>query len=155
MSTLIGAAAIEGQNLVVLDNEIFDGIKKKLLMSKDAKNVIDSLDVELQVLRDKVDLYPTRLKMDRYEAIVSGRHNINKDLSCSYNVSLVECPLPIRLGVTISGPINGISESPLKHIKVGKAKYDKLYKPSKRGNTEEKVLQMKEDILNTLRGNVR
>lgn len=155
MSTLIGAAAIEGQNLVVLDNEIFDGIKKKLLMSKDAQNVIDSLDVELQVLRDKVDLYPTRLKMDRYEAIVSGRHNINKDLSCSYNVSLVECPLPIRLGVTISGPINGISESPLKHIKVGKAKYDKLYKPSKRGSTEEKVLQMKEDILNTLRGNVR
>lgn len=155
MSTLIGAAAIEGQNLVVLDNEVFNSIKKKLLMSKDAKNVVDSLDVELQVLRDKVDLYPTRLKMDRYEAIVSGRHNINKDLSCSYNVSLIDCPLPIRLGVTVSGPINGIAESPLKHIKVGKAKYDKLYKPSKRGNTEEKVLQMKQDILETLRGNVR
>ncbi|MGX8689770.1 MAG: hypothetical protein ACSW76_03900 [Bacteroidaceae bacterium] len=155
MSTLIGAAAIEGKDLVVLDNDIFNGIKKKLLMSKDARNVIDSLDVELQVLRDKVDLYPTRIKMDRYEAIVSGRHNINKDLSCSYNVSLVESPLPIRLGVTVSGPINGIASAPLKHIKVGKAKYDKLYKPSKRGNTEEKVLQMKEDILNTLRGNVR
>ena len=155
MSTLIGAAAIEGKDLVVLDNDIFNGIKKKLLMSKDARNVIDSLDVELQVLRDKVDLYPTRIKMDRYEAIVSGRHNINKDLSCSYNVSLVESPLPIRLGVTVSGPINGIASAPLKHIKVGKAKYDKLYKPSKRGNTEEKVLQMKDDILNTLRGNVR
>lgn len=155
MSTLIGAAAIEGKDLVVLDNEIFNSIKKKLLMSKDARNVVDSLDVELQVLRDKVDLYPTRIKMDRYEAIVSGRHNINKDLSCSYNVSLIECPLPIRLGVTVSGPINGITESPLKHIKVGRPKYDKLYKPSKRGNTEEKVLQMKEDILNTLRGNVR
>ena len=155
MSTLIGDAAIEGADLVIMDNDVFDGIKKKLLMSKDAKNVIDSLDVELQVLRDKVDLYPTRLKMDRYEAIVSGRHNINKDLSCSYNVSLVECPLPIRLGVTVSGPINGIAESPLKHIKVGRAQYDKLYKPSKRGNTEEKVLQMKQDILNTLRNNVR
>ena len=155
MSTLIGDAAIEGANLVVLDNDVFESIRKKLLMSKDAKNVIDSLDVELQVLRDKVDLYPTRLKMDRYEAIVSGRHNINKDLSCSYNVSLIDSPLPLRLGVTLSGPINGISEHPLKHIKVGKAKYDKLYKPSKRGNTEEKVLKMKEDILNTLRGNVR
>ena len=155
MPTLIGAAAIEGANLVILDNDVFDGIKKKLLMSKDAKNVIDSLDVELQVISNKVDLYPTRLKMDRYEAIVSGRHNINKDLSCSYNVSLVDCPLPIRLGVTVSGPINGISESPLKHIKVGRAQYDKLYKPSKRGNTEERVLMMKQDILNTLRNNVR
>ena len=155
MSTLIGDAAIEGANLVILDNDVFESIKKKLLMSKDAKNVIDSLDVELQVLRDKVDLYPTRLKMDRYEAIVSGRHNINKDLSCSYNVSLIDSPLPIRLGVTVSGPINGITEHPLKHIKVGRPQYDKLYKPSKRGNTEEKVLQMKQDILNTMRSNVR
>lgn len=155
MSTLIGAAAIEGKDLVVLDNEVFNSIKKKLLMSKDARNVVDSLDVELQVLRDKVDLYPTRIKMDRYEAIVSGRHNINKDLSCSYNVSLIDCPLPIRLGVTISGPINGITQSPLKHIDVGRPKYDKLYKPSKQGAAEEKVLQMKQDILNTLRDNVR
>lgn len=155
MSTLIGDAAIEGQNLVIMDNEVFESIKKKLLMSKDAKNVIDSLDVELQVLRDKVDLYPTRIKMDRYEAIVSGRHNINKDLSCSYNVSLIDCPLPIRLGVTVSGPINGITESPLKHIKVGRPMYDKLYKPSKRGNTEEKILQMKQEILEVMRSNVR
>lgn len=155
MSTLIGAAAIEGKDLVVLDNEVFNSIKKKLLMSKDARNVVDSLDVELQVLRDKVDLYPTRIKMDRYEAIVSGRHNINKDLSCSYNVSLIDCPLPIRLGVTVSGPINGITQTPLKHIKVGRPKYDKLYKPSRQGAAEEKVLQMKQDILNTLRGNVR
>lgn len=155
MPTLIGAAAIEGKDLVVLDNDVFNSIKKKLLMSKDARNVIDSLDVEMQVLSNKVDLYPTRLKMDRYEAIVSGRHNINKDLDCSYNVSLVECPLPIRLGVTVSGPINGIADSPLKHIKLGRAKYDKLYKPARRGNTDERVLKMKQDILETLRGNVR
>ena len=147
MPTLIGAAAIEGKDLVVLDNDVFNSIKKKLLMSKDARNVIDSLDVEMQVLSNKVDLYPTRLKMDRYEAIVSGRHNINKDLDCSYNVSLVECPLPIRLGVTVSGPINGIADSPLKHIKLGRAKYDKLYKPARRGNTDERVLKMKQDIL--------
>ena len=155
MSTLIGAAAIEGKDLVVLDNEVFNGIKKKLLMSKDAKPMIDSLDVELQVLRDKVDLYPTRISMDRYEAIISGRHNINKALSCSYNISLVKSPLPIRLGVTVSGPMEGITQFPLRHIKVGRAKYDKLYKPGKQGAAEEKVLNMKQDILNTLRGNVR
>lgn len=155
MSTLIGAAAIEGQNLVVLDNELFDGIKKKLLMSKDARNVIDSLDVELQVLRDKVDLYPTRLRMDRYEAILGGRHNINQSLDCNYHISLTDSPLPVRLGVTISGPIEGISSSPLKHIKLEKPRYSKLYKTEKRGTTEERVLSMKQDILETLRSNVR
>ena len=155
MSTLIGAAAIEGQDLVVLDNEVFDGIKKKLLMSKNARNVIDSLDVEIQVLRNKVDLYPFLIHMDRYQAVIGGRHNINKALDCGYHISLTDSPLPIRLGVDIGGPINDITKSPLKHIKLVLPKYNKLFKPEKRGNTEEKVLEMKQDILNTLRGNVR
>ena len=155
MSTLIGAAAIEGKDLVVLDNEVFDGIKKKLLMSKNARNVIDSLDVEIQVLRNKVDLYPFLIHMDRYQAVIGGRHNINKALDCGYHISLTDSPLPIRLGVDIGGPINDITKSPLKHIKLVLPKYNKLFKPEKRGNTEEKVLEMKQDILNTLRGNVR
>ena len=155
MSTLIGAAAIEGKNLKVLDNEVFDGIKRKLLMSKDASNVIDSLDVEVQVLRNKVDVYPFRIKMDRYQAVLGGRHNINKDLDCGYHISITDTPLPIRLGVDITGPITGIAESPLKHIRLVKPKYKKLYKPEKRGDTEEKVMKMKQDILETLRTNVR
>lgn len=155
MSTLIGAAAIEGKNLKVIDNEVFDGIKRKLLMSKDATGIIDSLDVEVQVLRNKVDVYPFRIRMDKYEAVIGGRHNINKDLDCGYHISLTDSPLPVRLGVDISGPITGIAESPLKHIRLVTPKYKKLYKPEKRGDTEEKVLQMKQDILETLRGNVR
>jgi hypothetical protein len=155
MYSLMGAAAIEGKDLVVLDNEVFNSIKKKLLMGKDARNVIDSLDVELQVLDGKVDLYPTRIAMGNYEAIISGRHNIDKSLSCSYNVSLVKCPLPIRLGVTISGPLDDIAKFPIRHIDLGLAKYDKLYKPGKQGKAEETILRMKNDILNTLRSNVR
>ena len=155
MSTLIGAAAIEGKDLVVVDSEVFEGIKRKLLMSKKATNVIDSLDVEVQVLRNKVDVYPFRIKMDRYQAVIGGRHNINKDLDCGYHISLTDSPLPLRLGVDITGPITGIAESPLKHIRLVKPKYKKLYKPEKRGDTEEKVLKMKQDILETLRSNVR
>ena len=155
MSTLIGAAAIEGANLKVIDNEVFDGIKRKLLMSKDATGIIDSLDVEVQVLRNKVDVYPFRIRMDKYQAVIGGRHNINKDLDCGYHISLTDSPLPVRLGVDITGPLNGIAENPLKHINLVKPKYKKLYKPEKRGDTEEKVLKMKQDILETLRSNVR
>ena len=155
MYSLIGNAVIEGANLVVLDNEIFDGIKRKLLMSKDAKPVIDSLDIELQVLDGKVDLYPARIKMDRYEAIISGRHNIDAGLSCSYNISLTKCPLPIRLGVTISGPLNDIAQFPIRHIKVGRAQYGKLYRPEKSGKVEDDILRRKNAILNASRSNVR
>ena len=154
MFTLISNAVIEGANLQVLDSEMFDEIKRKLLMSKDAKPVIDSLDLELQVLDGKVDIYPTRIKMDRYEAILSGRHNIDAGLSCNYNISLVKCPLPIRLGVTISGPLNDIAEFPVRHIKVGRAKYDKMYTPSK-GKAEEAILRRKNAIMEAARSNVR
>ena len=134
--------------------EMFDEIKRKLLMSKDAKPVIDSLDVEIQVLDGKVDVYPTRIKMDRYEAILSGRHNIDAGLNCSYNISLVKCPLPIRLGVTISGPLEDIANFPVRHIKVGRAKYDKLYSPEK-GKAEEAIMRRKNAILEAGRANVR
>ena len=154
MFTLMSNAVIEGANLQVLDCEMFDEIKRKLLMSKDAKPVIDSLDVEIQVLDGKVDVYPTRIKMDRYEAILSGRHNIDAGLSCSYNISLVKCPLPIRLGVTISGPLEEIAEFPVRHIKVGRAQYDKLYSPEK-GKAEEAIMRRKNAIMEAGRANVR
>ena len=154
MFTLMSNAVIEGANLQVLDCEMFDEIKRKLLMSKDAKPVIDSLDVEIQVLDGKVDVYPTRIKMDRYEAILSGRHNIDAGLNCSYNISLVKCPLPIRLGVTISGPLEDIANFPVRHIKVGRAKYDKLYKPEK-GKAEEAIMRRKNAIMEAGRANVR
>ena len=155
MPTLIGAAAIEGKDLVIMDSEVFDGIKRKLLMSKNAENKIDSMSVEMQVLRNKVDLYPFLIHMDKYQAVVAGRHNINKDLDCNYHVSLTDCPLPIRLGVNVGGSINDIAEKPLKHIKVGKCQYKKMFKPEKRGLAEERTLQMKKVISDTLKENVR
>lgn len=155
MPTLIGAAAIEGKDLVIMDSEVFDGIKRKLLMSKNAENKIDSMSVEMQVLRNKVDLYPFLIHMDKYQAVVAGRHNINKDLDCNYHVSLTDCPLPIRLGVNVGGSLNDIAEKPLKHIKVGKCQYKKMFKPEKRGLAEERTLQMKKVISDTLKENVR
>lgn len=152
--TTIGAMAIEGKDLVVMDNDVFKTIKKRLLMSKKAENKIDSLNVEMQLLRNRVDLYPFLLKMDRYQAVLGGRHNINKDLDCRYHVSLTKSPLPFRLGVTVKGSINDIVDRPLKHIKLSKCEYKRLYVPERRNLTDERVLMMKQDILNTLKSSV-
>lgn len=155
MPTLIGAAAIEGKDLVVMDSEVFDGIKRKLLMSKKAENKIDSLSVELQVLRNKVDLYPFLIHMDRYTAAVAGRHNINKALDCSYHISIIETPLPIRLGVNIAGPLSDIALKPLRHIKLTKCKYDKTFVPERTNATDQRILEMKRVISETLKSNVK
>lgn len=155
MSTLLGAAAIDGKNLVLLDNEVFDGIKRKLLMSKNAQNVIDSIDVQMQVIRNRVTLYPFRVHMDRYTAIIDGRHFINKDLDCKYTVSLIDSPLPISLGVSISGSINDIAESPIRHIRLVRPQYNKLYIPDKQSRTDEIIMELKNNIQDVLRSNVR
>jgi len=155
LSTLMGAAAIEGRDLVVMDNDVFNGVRRKLLMSRKAQNRIDSLDVELSVLSNKVTLYPFRVSMDRYSAVIGGRHNINRDMDCRYHISLVETPLPIRLGVTISGPVQEIAASPLKHISLQRPEYDTMYRPEKRSDVDDKVLWLKNDILEMLRTNVR
>ena len=136
-------------------SELFDGIKGKLLMSKDARNVIDSLDVEMQVLRNKVDVYPFVIHMDRYTVALGGRHNINSALDCQYHISVIDTPLPIRLGVDIEGALEDIAEHPLKHIKLVRPKYDKMFTPEKQGVADGKVLDMKKAIQETLRSNVR
>ena len=43
LSTLRGAAALNGQNLVLIDNETFTQIAKYLMFNKKTKNIVDSI----------------------------------------------------------------------------------------------------------------
>lgn len=153
--TLIGATAIEAKDLKVMDNEVFDNIKKKLLMSKKAENRIDSLSVELQVLRDRVELFPFLVHMDRYSAVIAGRHNIDEDFDCKYHISITDTPLPIRLGVNIEGPVADIAATPVKHIKLTKCKYGRTFNPKRMDVTDQQILEMKRIILTTLQSTVK
>ena len=143
-STLRGAAAINGHDLVVLDNETYKNIAKKLLFSKKTQNKIDSLSTEITIFRNEVDVYPFLLSIDKYSAIISGRHNL--DLTYDYNISLLK---PIRIGLDIIG-----LEDRLK-FKVGKAKYATLFQPEKRKVVEANILELKTLINKTLQANVR
>lgn len=143
-STLRGAAAINGHDLVVLDNETYKTIAKKLMFSKKTQNKIDSLSTEITIFRNEVDVYPFLLSIDKYSAIISGRHNL--DLTYDYNISLVK---PIRIGLDIIGLDDRLK------FKVGKAKYATLFVPEKRKVVESNVLELKTLINKTLQANVR
>ena len=143
-STLRGAAAINGHDLVVLDNETYKKIAKKLMFSKKTENKIDSLSTEITIYKNEIDVYPFLLSIDKYSAIISGRHNL--DFTYDYNISLVK---PIRIGLDIIG----LSDE-LKY-KVGKAKYSTLFQPKKRKVVEANVMELKNLINKTLQGNVR
>jgi hypothetical protein len=143
-STLRGAAAINGHDLVVLDNETYKTIAKKLMFNKKTQNKIDSLSTEITIFRNEVDVYPFLLSIDKYQAIISGRHNL--DLTYDYNISLIK---PIRIGLNIIG-----LEDKLK-FKVGKAKYATMFQLEKQKVVENRILELKSLINNTLRENVK
>lgn len=149
LSTLRAAGAIEGKDLVVLPSSTFDTIRKYLMTDKSTENRIDSLDVELSVYRDKVDLYPFRVRLGEYEAIVGGRHNINQDFDFNYHISLTDCPLPARLGLDVSGTLDDM------HFKLAPCKYSNLYKPEKRGEVQTRTLELKTAINEALKRSVK
>lgn len=143
-STLRGAAAINGHDLVVLDSETYKNIAKKLMFNKKTENKIDSLSTEITIFRNEIDVYPFLLSLDKYSAIISGRHNL--DMTYDYNISLLK---PVRIGLEI----NGLSDR-LK-FKVGKAKYATLFKPEKQNVVESNIMELKTLINKTLQANVK
>ena len=146
MSTLRAAGAIEGKDLVVMDNETFAQISKYLLFDKDTKNVVDSISVEMTVFKDEVDLYPFLVSMDDYKAVIGGRHNINEDFDFNYHISLTS---PLRLGLDIGGTLDD-----MKFRLVG-CKYAQMYNPQKQNAVQARTLQLKKIISDSLKDNVK
>ena len=150
LSTLRAAGAIEGKDLVVMDNETFSQISKYLLFDKKTKNKVDSINVELAVFRDKVTLYPFLIAMDDYKAVIGGRHNIDNDLSFDYHISLTDTPLQVvRAGLDISGTLDDMK------FKLVPCKYAHLYNPEKQNVVQERTLQLKKIISESLKDNVK
>ena len=87
LSTLRAAAAIEGQDLILMDSPTFSKMARMLHFKKGTKNKVDSISVEMTVLRDEVDLYPFLIVMDKYKAVIAGRHYLDNtfDLSCLFD----------------------------------------------------------------------
>lgn len=147
-STLKAACSIEGSELVVLDSETFDKIKRLLMFSKKTDNKIDSLDVQFTVFKNEIDVYPFAVSMDKYSAMLYGRHNL--DMSYDYNIAVLSPPILSRLGVEIKGP-----DFDNMKFKVRRSRHRNMFKPEKRDYKEEKIAEIKKIISNSLKENVR
>ncbi len=148
MSTLRGAAAFEGKDLVVLDSEMFSTISKYLMFNKKTRNVVDSLAVEMTVFRNEIDVYPFHISMGKWQAVLAGRHNL--DMTFNYHISLTKCPLPVRLGLDIIGNLDDMK------FKLVPCKYNELYKPNRKKNEmQQRTLELKKTISDALKDKVK
>jgi hypothetical protein len=141
-STLRGASSIKGNDLVLMDGETFSEIAKTLKFSKKTENKVDSLSVEFTIFRNEIDIYPFLLVMDKYKAVIAGRHNF--DLSYDYHISVVDSPLPLKLGVDVKGNKDDLS------YKLAKCRYAEYYRPASRRVIENKQLELSKLIRETL-----
>ena len=141
-STLRGASSIKGNDLVLMDGETFSEIAKTLKFSKKTENKVDSLSAEFTIFRNEIDIYPFLLVMDKYKAVIAGRHNF--DLSYDYHISVVDSPLPIKLGVDVKGNEDDLS------YELAKCRYAQYYRPASRRVVENKQLELRKLIRETL-----
>ena len=142
MSTLRAASSIRGNDLVLMDGQTFSEIAKTLNFSKKTENKVDSISAEFTVFKNEIDVYPFLIVMDKYKAVVGGRHNL--DNSFDYNISLVQSPLPIRLAVDVRGTPDKMRYLP------AKSKYPDFYRPSSRKEIESKDLELRNLIRSAL-----
>ena len=146
-STLRGAASIQGNNLVLMDGQTFSEIAKTLRFNKKTQNKVDSLSAEFTIFRNEIDVYPFLIVMDKYKAVIAGRHNI--DMTFDYHVSVVDCPLPLKLGVDIKGNENNLSYN------LAKCRYAEYFRPTARHEVEKKQLELRKMIRQTLSEKVK
>ena len=152
MSTLRGASALTGQNLVVLDNKDIDKIAKLLQLKTwredDSKIHVDSLDVAMTVFRRELEVYPFLLSLHKYQIVAEGRHDLNNNYD--YHVEIVQSPLPVRLAVDVFGTM-----PKLKFDVSPKLRYKNLYRPERRSDVDKETLRLKEMIRKALEANVK
>ncbi|HZY25703.1 MAG TPA: AsmA-like C-terminal region-containing protein [Bacteroidales bacterium] len=146
-STVRGAASIKGNNLILMDGQTFSEIAKKLRFNKKTQNKVDSLAAEFTIFRNEIDIYPFLIVMDKYKAVVAGRHNL--DMTFDYHVSVVDCPLPIKLGVDIKGNVDNLS------YKLVKCRYAEYFRPTSRHEVETKQLELRKMIRQALAEKVK
>ena len=146
ISTLRAAADIEGKNLTVNDKFTFTKITDLLDISTNGSYRVDSLDVQLTAFKNEIDLWPSQIAIGKYKVTVDGRMTL--DRNGEYHLSVTESPLPVRLGLKISGPFNKLE------YKLEDCKYPNLYRPNKRNDTEQMYYELKKKIADRLKGNV-
>ncbi|HCY42921.1 MAG TPA: hypothetical protein DHV48_16520 [Prolixibacteraceae bacterium] len=141
-STIRGAASVRGQNLVLMDGETFSEIAKTLKFSKKTFNKVDSLAAEFTIFKKEIDIYPFLIVMDKYKGVVAGRHNM--DMSFDYHISVVDSPLPIKLGIDINGTLDDLK------YRLAKCRYAELYRPAARGEVQNRQLELRRMIREAL-----
>ena len=138
LPSLNGAVRIEGDDLVLLDGETFSKIAKLLRFKDRENNKIDHISIEMLINDSKVEMFPFVLQMDRIMAAASGIHNL--DMSFQYHLSVIKSPIPIKLGLNVSGTFDDMK------FRLGKPQYKSADVPSYTHIIDESIINLRQSM---------
>ena len=104
------------------------------------------MSVEGLISDSRLEIFPFILDIDRYVLAMSGIQNL--DSSFKYHVSVIESPLPFRVGIDLWGDFEDMK------FKIGKAKYKNANIPVFTAAVDEVKLNLAESIRNIFRKGV-
>ncbi len=148
VSTLRGATAIRGNDLVVLDNDTFRKLARMLGFKDKKHNKIDELDVEITVFKNEVDIYPTLITLDKYQAVLGGRHNL--DMTVDYRFAMSNPWILRAIGVNVIGDMDDMK---FRFKRKGKLNLQNI-SDDKGSHVTEETVRLKRMIYESLNANV-
>lgn len=111
-----GVIRIGGKSLELQESDAFYQIAKKLKFKDKQNGYIEKMSVEGVISDNRLEVFPFILKLDRYTLAMSGVQNL--DMSFRYHISVLDSPIPFRVGIDLYG--DNFDDF---RFKIGKAKY--------------------------------
>lgn len=146
LPTLKAACRITGNNMVLLDGETFAEIAKMMKFKNRDKNKIDRISVEMIIRDNQIEVFPFVMQMDRYQTAISGVHKLDMDFK--YHISVLQSPLPFRVGVNIFGNTNDMDNI---KFRIGKAQYKNADLPTYTALVDTTRLNLRKHITDIFR----
>ena len=101
LPSLYATCSLEGSNMVLLSNELYQQISKKFRFKNEDSNIIRHLAVDCIAKDSKIEILPFQLDMDRYSLLIGGQHNM--DMNYSYHIDVIKSIIPIDFGLHVTG----------------------------------------------------
>ena len=139
LPSIKGVIRISGSDLQMEESETFRSIAKKLMFKDKTSGHIEKMSVEGVLQNNTIEVFPFVLKIDRYKLAMSGLQNL--DMSFKYHISVLDSPIPFRLGIDLYG--NSFDDF---KFKIGKAKYKNSNVPVFSSVVDQTRLNLKESI---------
>ena len=141
--SISGVIRISGDDLTLSESTAFSEIARKLRFKDRTGGHIDHMSVEGLIADNMIEVFPFVLKVDRYTLAMSGVQNL--DSSFKYHVSVIESPLPFRVGIDLSGNFDDFS------FRIGRPKYKSADVPVFSQVIDETRINLRESIRDIFR----